>query len=73
MCFCGVVSTAELEMSIHAFISSRSDYYNPLFSSLSVAALNRSQVFQNTAARLLTGTNRGSRITPFTPLAPCSF
>ncbi len=38
-----VVSTAEQEMLIHAFISFCIDYYNALFSSLSMSALDRLQ------------------------------
>ena len=59
-----VVSTAELEMIIHAFIFSRLDYCNSLFTSLSTSALNRLQAIQNAAARLLTRSSRRCHITP---------
>ncbi|KAF7655809.1 hypothetical protein LDENG_00050560, partial [Lucifuga dentata] len=52
-----VVSKTELEMVIHAFISSHSDYCNSLFTCLKTS-LNRLQTVQNAAARLLTKGNR---------------
>lgn len=51
-------------MIIHAFISSRIDYCNALFTSLSTSAVDRLQTIQNAAARLLTRSNRRSHITP---------
>uniref|UniRef100_A0A3P9DQW7 Reverse transcriptase domain-containing protein n=1 Tax=Maylandia zebra TaxID=106582 RepID=A0A3P9DQW7_9CICH len=59
-----IVSTTELEMLVHAFISSRLDYCNALFSCVSKASLNRLQAVQNAAARLLTHSNKFSHITP---------
>uniref|UniRef100_A0A669CXC1 Reverse transcriptase domain-containing protein n=1 Tax=Oreochromis niloticus TaxID=8128 RepID=A0A669CXC1_ORENI len=59
-----MVSKLELEMIIHAFISSRLDYCNGLFTCFNKSALNRLQTVQNAAARLLTGTKRRSHITP---------
>lgn len=51
-------------MLIHAFISSRIDYCNSLFSSLNKSVLHRLQSIQNSAARLLTRSNRHTHITP---------
>uniref|UniRef100_A0A669CQX3 Reverse transcriptase domain-containing protein n=1 Tax=Oreochromis niloticus TaxID=8128 RepID=A0A669CQX3_ORENI len=59
-----LVSKAELEMIIHAFISSRLDCCNGLFICLNKSAPDRLQTVQNAAARLLTGTNKRSHITP---------
>uniref|UniRef100_A0A669E4F5 Reverse transcriptase domain-containing protein n=1 Tax=Oreochromis niloticus TaxID=8128 RepID=A0A669E4F5_ORENI len=59
-----MVSKPELEMIIHAFISSRLDYCNGLFTCFNKSALSRLQTVQNAAARLLTGTKRRSHITP---------
>ena len=59
-----VVSHPELEMIIHAFISSRLDYCNSLFTCLSKSSLDRLQLVQNAAARLLTRTRRSCHITP---------
>ena len=44
---------------MHAFVSSRLDYCNGLYTTLS-----RLQLVQNTAARILTNTNRRAHITP---------
>ncbi len=59
-----VVSTVELEMIIHAFISSRLDYCNSLFTCLSNSTLKRLQVVQNSAAKLLTKSSKRSHVTP---------
>uniref|UniRef100_A0A8C5HZV2 Reverse transcriptase domain-containing protein n=1 Tax=Gouania willdenowi TaxID=441366 RepID=A0A8C5HZV2_GOUWI len=59
-----IVSGPELEMVIHAFVSSRLDYCNSLFTCLSKKDLARLQVVQNSAARLLTRTCRRAHITP---------
>ena len=59
-----LLTLQDLEKLIHAFISSRLDYCNSLFSTLSCASLHRLQLVQNAAARLLTNTFRRSHITP---------
>ena len=59
-----LLSVSNLEHVIHAFIFSRLDYCNSLFTCLSQADLSRLQLIQNAAARLLTGTGRRSHITP---------
>ena len=59
-----LVSKAELEMIIHAFISSRLDYCNSLFICLNKKDLCHLQTVQNSAARLLTHTGKGAHITP---------
>ncbi|XP_039901842.1 uncharacterized protein LOC120742540 [Simochromis diagramma] len=59
-----IVSTSELEMIIHAFISTRLDYCNSLFTCLNMKGLARLQVVQNSAARLLTRSNKGAHMTP---------
>jgi len=58
------VSKGELEMIIHAFISSRLDYCNSLFTCLNKKELDRLQAVQNSAARLLTHINKRAHITP---------
>jgi len=60
-----LLSKVDLEMIIHAFISSRLDYCNSLFTCLNKSSLSRLQMVQNAAARLLTGTNRRAHISPF--------
>ena len=48
----------------NAFVSSRLDYCNSLFRSLSKASLHRLQSIQNCAARIVTNSCRYTRITP---------
>ena len=59
-----MVTKPEMEMIIHAFISSRIDYCNTLFTCFSKKSVNRLQTVQNAAARLLTGTRKRDHITP---------
>ena len=59
-----MVSQNDLELVIHAFVSSRLDYCNSLFTCLNKKELSRLQLVQNSAARILTRTNRRSHITP---------
>lgn len=59
-----VVTRVEMEVIIHAFISSRLDYCNALFTCLNQTTLNRLQIVQNAVARLLISSNKRSHITP---------
>ena len=52
------------ERLIHAFVSSRIDNCNSLYSGLPVAEIEKLQRVQNAAARLLTGSKRTEHITP---------
>jgi len=54
----------DLETVIHAFITSRLDYCNSLYRGLPQSTINRLQVVQNAAARLLTGTKKRDHISP---------
>ncbi len=58
------LSLADLEKVIHAFISSRLDYCKALYSGISKRNLQRLQLIQNAAARLLTRTKKRDHITP---------
>ena len=58
------LSHNDLEIVIHAFITSRLDYCNSLYLGLPQSSLRRLQLVQNAAARLLTGTRRHEHITP---------
>ncbi|XP_054646923.1 uncharacterized protein si:dkey-56d12.4 isoform X2 [Dunckerocampus dactyliophorus] len=58
------LSSTDLEKEIHAFISSRLDYCNALYTGLNQYLLCRLQLVQNTAACLLTNTPKYSHITP---------
>ncbi len=59
-----MLSMKDLQTIIHAFITSRLDYCNSLFLGLPKSSLNRLQLVQNEAARLLTGTRKREHITP---------
>ncbi|XDV52058.1 hypothetical protein PO909_020836, partial [Leuciscus waleckii] len=59
-----MLSKKDLEIILHAFISTRLDYCNSVFTFLNKSALNKLQMVQNSAARLLTGAPRRSHITP---------
>ena len=58
------LSSADLEKLIHAFITSRLDYCNGLYTCLSQKSISRLQLVQNAAARLLTNTKKRDHITP---------
>uniref|UniRef100_A0A7N8X145 Reverse transcriptase domain-containing protein n=1 Tax=Mastacembelus armatus TaxID=205130 RepID=A0A7N8X145_9TELE len=60
----GIMSKLDLERLIHAFISSRLDYCNGLFTGLSKRAVRQLQYIQNAAARVLTRTRKYNHITP---------
>ena len=49
---------------VYAFISSRIDYCNSVFTGISGQLLQRLQAIQNAAARLITGARRSQRIAP---------
>ena len=59
-----MLSFRDLEKIIHVLVSSRLDYCNSLFTTLSSSSVSRLQLVQNAAARLLTNTGRRSHITP---------
>jgi len=49
---------------VHAFVSSRLDICNSLLAGVSSQLLQRLQVVQNAAARLVTGARRSEHMTP---------
>ena len=59
-----IVSKADLEILIHAFVSSRLDYCNGLLTGLSKQAVKQLQYIQNAAARVLTRTRKYDHISP---------
>ena len=57
------LSYHNLEIVIHAFITSRLDYCNSLYLGLPQSLISRLQIVQNAAARLLTGSKKWEHIT----------
>ena len=58
------LSQTDAERLVHAFVSSRLDYCNALFSGLPKKTISQLQIIQNAAARVLTKTKRRAHITP---------
>ena len=58
------ISFTDAQTLIHAFVTNHLDYCNSLFSGLPITSLNRLQLIQNTAARVLTKTRKFDHITP---------
>ncbi len=59
-----MLSTSNAEMLIHAFMTSRLDYCNALLGGCSARLINKLQLVQNAAARVLTRTRKYDHISP---------
>lgn len=62
------LSQSDSEKLFHAFISNRLDYCNAFFAGTTKQLLNKLQLIQNAAARILTKIKRFEHITPLTSL-----
>ncbi|XP_068573506.1 uncharacterized protein, partial [Cebidichthys violaceus] len=60
----GLMSQQHLEKLVHAFIFSRLDYCNGVFTGLCKKSTRKLQLIQNAAARVLTKTKKVDHITP---------
>ncbi|XP_072556687.1 uncharacterized protein [Paramormyrops kingsleyae] len=59
-----MLSLRDAEKLIHAFVTTRLDYCNALLSGCPSGSLNKLQLVQNAAARVLTNTKKFDHITP---------
>ena len=59
-----LMSQQDLEKLVHAFIFSRLDYCNGMFTGLTKKSIRQLQLIQNAAARVLTNTKKIEHITP---------
>ena len=59
----GLMSQQDLEKLVHAFIFSRLDYCNTVFTGLPKKSIRQLQLIQNAAARVLTKTKKVDHIT----------
>ncbi len=59
-----MLSMSNAEMLIHAFMTSRSDYCNALLGGCAARLINKLQMVQNAAARVLTRTRKYEHISP---------
>ncbi len=59
-----LLSRKDMEVVIHALVTSQSDYCNSLYSGLPQSSLSRLQAVQNAAARLLTVSKKRDHISP---------
>ncbi|KAI5608234.1 hypothetical protein C0J50_6903, partial [Silurus asotus] len=59
-----MMSLQDTEKLVHAFVTSRLDYYNPLLSGCANKCINKLQLVQNAAARVLTRSRKYDHITP---------
>ncbi len=59
-----MLSMSNTEMLIHAFMTSRLYYCNALLGGCSACLINKLQMVQNVAARVLTRTRKNDHISP---------
>ncbi len=59
-----MLSVSDAEKLVHAFMTSRLDYCNALLGGCSASSINKLQIVQNAAARVLTRSRKYDHITP---------
>ena len=57
-------SVSDVEKLVHAFMTSRLDYCNALLAGRPASSINKLQLVQNAAARVLTRSRKFDHITP---------
>ncbi len=59
-----MLPVSDAEKLVHAFMTSRLDYFNALLGGCPASSINKLQVVQNAAARVLTRSRKYDHITP---------
>ncbi len=59
-----MLSVSDAEKLVHAFMTSRLDYCNALLGACPASSINKLQIVQNAAARVLTRSRKYDHITP---------
>ncbi len=59
-----MLTVSDAEKLVHAFVTSRLDYYNELLGGCPASSINKLQIVQNAAARVLTRSRKYDLITP---------
>ncbi len=59
-----MLSVSDAEKLVHAFMASRLDYCNALLGGCPASSINKLQIVQNAAARVLTRSRKYDHITP---------
>ncbi len=63
-CLRNMLSVSDAEKLVHAFMTSRLDYCNALLGGCPASSINKLQIVQNTAARVLTRSRKYDHIIP---------
>ncbi len=68
-----MLSVSDAEKLVHAFMTFRLDYCNALLGGCPASSINKLQIVQNAAARVLTRSRKYDHITPILHWLPIKF